>query len=363
MSQGRAAEDGASIVIIGGGIIGMSIAWRLAQQNWRVAVFDKSSIGGEASWAGAGMLSPGGEVERPSTLSSLAIESRRLYRGFVHELETASGLAIDYQECGGLDLAYSPDQLRGLEERAAAQARIGIHSKAVAVGDVSIFWPRVRSQGLLGARFYPDDGIVNPREVMLALAAACKYLGVSITQDCAVSWVEVSAEAVAIETAQGFGTYGAAVIAAGAWSSSIRVGGVPPLPSAEPVKGQLIGYQQPQQTCNTILRSGHTYLLQRANGLLIVGASVEHAGFDRETRPDVIASLAAEAGFILPHLRDTTPSEAWAGFRPSSDALHVGSWNSLRLYLAYGHYRNGILLAPSTARHLCSEITASLGTR
>ncbi len=363
MSERRAAEGGDSIAILGGGIIGMSIAWRLAQHNWRVAVFDRSSIGGEASWAGAGMLSPGGEVDRPSELSTIAIESRQLYREFVRELEVASGLAIDYQECGGLDLAYSREQLRALGERASAQEKIGIHSKDVIAGDVSTFWPRVRTQGLLAARFYPDDGIVNPREVMLALAAACKNLGVSMSQNCAASRVEISAEAAQIETAHGMKTYSAAVIAAGAWSSSIRVEGVPALPCAEPVKGHLIGYQQPEQTCNTIVRSGHTYLLQRANGLLIAGASVEHAGFDREIRAEIVAALAAEAGFLLPHLRDTTPSEAWAGLRPSSDALHAGAWNSHRLYLAYGHYRNGILLAPWTARHLCSEVTANLRTR
>ncbi len=150
------------------------------------------------------------------------------------------------------------------------------------------------------------------------------------------------------------------MIAAGAWSNAIAVEGVPALPSAEPVKGHLIGYQQPEQTCHTVVRHGHGYLLQRANGLLICGTSVEHVGFDREIKPDVVASLAAQAAFVFPHLRDVAPSEVWTGFRPSSDALHMGRWHSDHLYLAYGHYRNGILLAPLTAERIASEITANL---
>ena len=105
MSPGNPTEAAGSVAVAGGGIIGASIAWRLAQRGWLVTLFDKSSIGGEASWAGAGMLSLGGEIEGPSELASLATASRQLYSGFISELEKASGLAIDYQECGALDLA------------------------------------------------------------------------------------------------------------------------------------------------------------------------------------------------------------------------------------------------------------------
>ena len=118
-SHGPAAAN--STAIIGGGLIGLSIAWDLARGGRRVTIYEKNRIGGEASWAAAGMLSPGGEVEGQSALASLAIESRNLYTQFVRELEQASGLAIDYQECGGLDLAYSPEDLQALEVRARAQ--------------------------------------------------------------------------------------------------------------------------------------------------------------------------------------------------------------------------------------------------
>jgi glycine oxidase len=159
------------------------------------------------------------------------------------------------------------------------------------------------------------------------------------------------------------GSYDATVVAAGAWSSEIEVTGVPALPPAEPVKGHLIGYAQPSQTCNTILRYQHSYLLQRANGMLIVGASVERVGFDRSIDSGIVNSLAHVAGTILPHLAETTPTEAWVGFRPASEDLRIGSWHSPRLYLAYGHFRNGILLAQVTAARVLTELSATLQTQ
>jgi glycine oxidase len=355
--------SGVSVGIAGGGIIGMSIAWRLAQQGCAVTVFDKGTIGGEASWAGAGMLAPGGEVEAASRLASLSIESRRLYRSFVQELEGVSGCRIDYQECGSLDLAYSPEELDALEDRARRQAEINIASKPVTAAQVSAFWPRVRIKDLVGARFYPGDAIVNPREIIAALARACEALGVALVENCPVVSAAVEGHRILLKTCNESRPYHAMVIAAGAWSDSIAITGVPPLPVAEPVKGHLIGYAQPEQTCNTIVRHGHTYLLQRANGLLIAGASVEHVGFNRQIDPDITSELAAAAGFVLPHLQETAPSEKWIGFRPASDDLHLDTWHSDRLYLAYGHYRNGILLAPLTARDLARQISANLRTR
>ncbi len=363
MSQAALPEREDSIAIAGGGIIGLSLAWRLAQSGWPVTVFDSGKIGGEASWAGAGMLACGGEFEAPSPLAALAMESRRLYGEFVRELEEASGLRIDYQECGGLDLAYSREELRALEIRAAAQAALSIQSKRISAAQVATFWPRVQRESLSGARFYPDDAIVDPRELVAALEAACRACGVRITPDCRVSRIDVSEHTATVVTANGVQTYRAAVVAAGAWSGGIAVTGVAALPFSEPVKGHLIGYWQPEQTCNTILRSGDLYLLQRANGLLIAGASVEHAGFDRNIDHKIAAHLAAAAGRILPHLAETSPSEIWTGLRPASDSLQMGQWHSPRLYLAYGHYRNGILLAPVTARRVAAEINANLGTR
>jgi glycine oxidase len=351
-----------SIAIAGGGIIGLSTAWRLAQHGFGVTVFEQSTMGGEASWAGAGMLAPGGEMDQPSELATLAIESRRLYPAFIRELRETAGLAIDFQELGAVDLAYSADELAALEARAVRQSAIGIDSKPVLPARVSAFWPRIRTEGLAGARFYPGDGLVNPREVVIALCAVCRNLGVRLIQNCSVLQVEDRGANVLVTTNQDSQTYEAALIASGAWSSAIKVSPIP-VPGSSPVKGHLLGYQQPSQTCNTIIRHGHTYLMQRNSGFLIVGTSVEHVGFDRQIDAQVANQLAAAAGFVMPHLLETSPTETWVGFRPASDKLHLGRWQSGNLYLAYGHYRNGILLAPVTAERLATEITANLGTR
>jgi len=337
---------GLSIAIIGGGIIGMSAAWRLAQAGFTVSVFEKSRIGGEASWAGAGMLSPGGEFDEDSEMARLAVESRDLYRNFVEELQRESKLAIDFQETGALDLAYSAAELAQLAARAERQTAIGIPSRPVSAEQITTFWPRVRKEDLAGGYFYPGDASVNPRDVVAALRAACTNRGVKLIEHTEIHIVAPEA-------------YDVTIIAAGAWSSSIAVNGLPPLPHSEPIRGHLIGYHQPEQTCSTIIRHNHTYLLQRANGLLLAGASVERAGFCRDIDQAAARQLETQAGQIMPHLSETTPTEIWNGFRPGSDTLHIGQWHSPRVYLAYGHYRNGILLAPVTAQ----RITASLQKR
>jgi glycine oxidase len=343
------------VAIAGGGIIGLSIGWRLAQRGFQVTVFDQSTLGAESSWAGAGMLALGGEIDQPSKLATLALESRKLYPGFVRELAKAAGLAIDFQEIGAIDLAYSVEQWTALEARAKRQAEIGIESKPVLPARVAAFWPRVRKEGLVGALFYPGDGLVNPREVVLALCAVCRQLNVRLEQHVEVKTVEDRPDGVAVETSRGLEEFGAAVITAGAWSGSIRVTPTA-IPTTSPVKGHLLGYQQPAQTCNTIIRHGHTYLMQRSNGFMIVGASVENVGFDRCIDPQIAAQLATAAGFIMPHLLETTPTETWIGFRPASNDVHIGKWQSSNVYLAYGHYRNGILLAPITADRIAAAL-------
>ena len=359
MSAGGSAPPDSSIAVAGGGIIGLSIAWRLAQSGWLVTVFDRGSAGGEASWAGAGMLAPGGEFDASSRLTELALQSRREYRSFIRELETESAVSIDFQECGALDVAFSEADLAALHERARRQSTLGIHSRFLDSAQVHAFWPRIRTEGLAGAHFYRDDAIVNPRDVVSALKIACAGRGVRIQEHCGVRRLSVGEGNVTVETEQGSTEHQAAVIAAGAWSSQLEVSGVPPLPGAEPVKGQLIGYRQPEGTCATIVRHRESYFLQRAHGMMIAGASVERAGFDREIRGAITDQLAKEAGFVFPHLTETTPSEAWMGFRPGGSQLQLGAWRSTRLYLAYGHYRNGILLAPVSAREIANEINAN----
>lgn len=344
-----------SVAIVGGGIVGMSIAWHLAQAGFAVTVYDKSTIGGEASWAGAGMLAPGGEFETDSSLARLAIESRQLYRDFVNHLQRESGTEIDLQETGALDVAYSPEELAELDRRTASQAALDIATKPLKPLQIATFWPRLRKADLVGGYFYPGDCFVDPRQVVAALRACCGKAGVALLEHNTVNTIAIETGGVLVNDAR----YQAAVIASGAWSGMISITGVPPLPSSEPVRGHLLGYRQPEQICNTIIRHRHIYLLQRANGFFIAGATVEHVGFKRDIDSRAVSQLEQAASFLMPHLSETSPTEVWNGLRPASDSLHMGPWHSPHLHLAYGHYRNGILLAPITARRITAGIIAS----
>lgn len=350
-----------SVCIAGGGIIGLSIGWRLAQQGCRVTIFEKGRLGREASWAAAGMLAPGGEFTSASEQAATAIESRNSYRTFIRELERAADQPIDYQDCGALELAFSEAELEALKAKAAAQMELGIESKPVSPAHAATFWPHLTRHSLYGARFYPNDGLVDPRDVLRALITAAGWAGVVSRERCRVDRMDVGPEGVLVASPRGEEAFDAAVLAAGAWSSSIAVNGVPTLPAAHPVKGQLIAYKQPEQTCSTILRQGHHYMVQRSSGLLVVGASTERVGFDRELSPEVSHDLAEWAGLVLPHLTETTPDASWIGFRPETAAPVLGRWHSDRLFVAYGHFRNGILLTPVTASRIAAQVTSSLG--
>jgi glycine oxidase len=339
-------------VVIGAGIIGSSIAWRLAQKGLSVTLLDAGKAGGEASWAGAGMLAPGGEVTDRTEWSDFAVHSLHLYPQFIAELVRESGCPIDYRQNGAIEIAASEADWPALTERAAKQRALGI--------------PSVLAQRP-HALFYPEDAVVDPRDVMRALLAACRLRGVQVAEDLAVTAIRAAPASIALETPAGAITAGSAVLAAGAWSGSVpfSAGGVAcKLPGSFPVKGHLLGYHLEPGSCRTILRQGHTYILQRSNGFTICGSSMETVGFDRHVNPEIVRDIARRGEALLPLLCEAEPPEAWIGFRPRADAHRpqIGRFADSNLWLAYGHFRNGILLAPATAERVAKEITSSAGT-
>lgn len=295
-------------MVIGAGIIGASIAWRLAQAGCRVTLFDAGRFGGEASWASAGMLAPGSEFDGPSIWTDLALESMSLYPAFVEELRTESGVSIDYVICG-------------------AQASCVYH---------------------------PGDGLVDPRDILKALRLVCEARGVTIREKTPVTALDTEAAA-------------AVVLAAGAWSSQIclRHHAAPvTLPESFPVKGHLIAYYGQPGSLGPIRRSGHTYLLQRSNGLIIAGSTEERVGFDRRIDNRICQKLHRRAQSLWPALQGKLYDECWVGFRPATvtGTPAIGRVEGTNVWLAYGHYRNGILLAPVTAQRISSGVIASLET-
>jgi glycine oxidase len=333
--------------VIGGGIIGSTIAWRLSRQGWPVSLFEKGRLGSEASWAAAGMLAPGGELDHSAQAAQieLFLESRRRYGAFVEELTRETGVAIDYLECGAIDLAFSEEEWAELVRRTNRQRPFGIASRPLTADQVRTLSPHIETEHLTGALFYPGEAVVAPRDIMAALRVACRNRGVEIRENTAVANIETRASGVHVEGEP----FAAAVIAAGAWSGAIAVNGVTSLPASEPVKGHLVGFELPIGACPTIVRHKEIYLFQRGNGMVVAGASVEHVGFDRGVDEKISEALLMQSRRVLPVLEKVRPADIWTGFRPKSDALHVGRWQDTAVFLAYGHYRNGILLAPTTA--------------
>ena len=329
------------MIVVGGGIIGLSCAWRLAQKGVPVRLFDARETGAEASWAGAGMLAPGGEFEKDSPATRMALESLALYPSFVAELEDVSGIAIDYQLCGALELALSPDEALSLDQRAARQQLIGIPSELVS-------YP-----GAVAARFFPEDALVNPREVTHALKTACLLAGVQIHEHEAVT--SIGATGREVQTVRRTYEDEAVLIAAGAWTADLL-----PEAATRPVRGHLIAWHNQPVLLHSILRHGHTYLMQRSSGLIVAGSTTEEVGFNRKLDLAQVMDIRNRAVHLLPQLKDEEPSQAWLGFRPgiSAGEPSVGRIVNTAIWTAFGHYRNGILLAPVTARRIADSVAA-----
>lgn len=326
------------MIIVGGGIIGLSCAWRLAQRGLAVTVFDAAQVGGEASWAGAGMLAPGGEIDGESPIAAMAMRSLSQFPDFVRELQNEVDLPIDYRRSGAIEVALSDVESEALTIKSARQAAIGIRSEVC------------RYNGL-SARHYPDDAIVDPRDVTRALAEACRRRGVTIREHEPVT--SIAKDGATVRTRSGeYGDQGV-LIAAGAWSGPLVSG----LPATMPVRGHLISWDLEPGVLQPILRRGHTYLLQRRSGTLVAGSSTEHTGFDRGIDESVVAGIRARASLLLPMLGTLEPTAKWVGLRPGieADRPAIGRIPGTSIWTAFGHYRNGILLAPETARMIADS--------
>jgi glycine oxidase len=354
-----------TVAIAGAGIIGASIAWRLAQQGVQVVLVDAGTMGAEASSAGAGMLAPGSEVASSSAWSGLALESHSAYSAFVADLTSETGLEIDYRVSGALELAHDQSQWRQIQQRAAVQRNLGIPSESLTPKQAAARIPSLNPQRLAGAIFYPNDAIVDPRHIMRCLRQAILSRRVRLMENCRVAAIHCGRAGLRLQLDGGHSLISdTAVIAAGAWSGRIPVltgANEQPKPDTFPVRGHLVAYHLPPNTLAPILRQGHTYLLQRSDGRLIAGTSQEQAGFDRTIDPGAVRDIHLRASQLLPETLPNAPDESWIGFRPATPDFipQIRRLDNTPVWIAYGHFRNGILLAPATAARITREILSS----
>ena len=348
-------------LVVGAGLIGSSIAWLLSKAGFSVVLIDAGRFGGESSAAGAGMLAPGGEYHEFSSTARFALESLAMYPTFIGQLEKESGLSIDYRKSGAIDLAYDRDRWRVLRHRAKAQRRCGIAAQLLCASGMSTIAPGLNLKGLFGAVYYPDDACVAPLDLLRALRVVCERHGVRILENNPVKCINAERNSVVVTLPKGRITGRNLVLAAGAWSSDIPLwcfGTQTRIPLSIPVKGHLVGYRLLPDSLRPILRNGHHYVVQRKMGFTIAGSSEERCGFNRSVDPDRIMEIRAGAGSFYTPLSVQEPTREWVGFRPGNECHEptIRRVPGSNIWLAYGHYRNGILLTPATAHLVAGQI-------
>jgi glycine/D-amino acid oxidase-like deaminating enzyme len=310
------------------------------------------------------MLIPGSEYDAPGEWADFAFRSLELYPEFVTRLTRQSGAEIDFRVCGSLTLAASEQEWQELRALARRQENAGRRNQLLTAGEVRKLLTFIGPQPV-GGVYYPGDAQADPRTLMNALKIACLGLAVDLREHSPVKGIRLVGDWIEAEAAAAVFRAKRAVLAAGAWSSGVAISDRDrkvALPACYPVRGHLLGYWLKPESLPHIVRFRHTYLVQRRRGFTIAGTSEEKVGFDRTVDPVTCAGIATAAHALAPGLIPPSPDEAWIGFRPGIDqpGPALGRWPGTPLWLAYGHYRNGILLAPATAERIADGLMASL---
>lgn len=329
------------VVIAGAGIIGLSVAVELRRAGASVTVLDRGEPGREATSAAAGMLVTG-DPDTPAALRAMAIASAALYPSFVEELQVRSGIEVNLQNHGALYIADENERFDLLPPN-----ETGIH-------DIEPVLAKHERVYLL------EEQSVDPRLLAQATLVAAKRMGVIVHHESAVESVCMDRQhQPEIATSHGPYTCATFVNCAGAWAAEIAGCSVPTLPK----KGQMLSVVPTCRLRHTI-RSRHVYLLPRKDGRVVIGSTVEDAGFDKTVNPSTIQGLHQAAAKLVPSIGEAKILAAWAGLRPGTpdDLPIIGPGAIPGTYAATGHFRNGILLAPVTAV-LMAELIQGRQTR
>lgn len=345
------------VIVVGAGLIGLSIAFELAERGAGVRVYDRGEPARAASWAGAGMLAPYTERITHESLLAFCAESLREYPDFVRRIYEASGIDAHLRLGGVLYAALEPAEMDSLRRHAGELQRRGVRCEVLDRSSVLAAEPWLGA-AVAGGLIKHDEGHVDNRRLGRALTAACEARGVRIEQSFSIE-VECDARRVlGVRTDRGFNGARAVVNACGAWAAQLR--GVPRscVPPIEPVKGQMISLNVPSGLVRRATWVPGAYLVPRDDGRLLIGATVESSGFDERVTAEGVHELLHAAVNAAPSLGAFTITESWAGLRPGTpDGLPLlGTTELDGFWMATGHYRSGILLAPVTSRCIADGI-------
>jgi glycine oxidase len=345
------------VAIAGGGLIGASIAFELAQAGLRVGLFDSQQPGAEASWAAAGILSPAPENAGMVSSVPLGRASLAMYPEFVESIEKLSGICVGYRGKGTVEAFFSGDAKAKLSTVVALHHGLGLKAEALSAEEARELEPALSSE-LEAAVLRPDEACVDNRALTRGTLIAAERAGAKILPGStvrAISLNQQSCDGLLVDEEHIEARW--TVIAAGCYSAKIT--GAETFAPVRPAKGQMLALRAKNTKIDRVLWSEQVYLVPRNDGRIVAGATVEYVGFEKGVSAGAMHKILAGAIELAPALADAQIEETWAGLRPDSpDHLPIiGPTDVDGLLIATGHFRSGILLAPITARLLREWIT------
>jgi glycine oxidase len=350
-------------IVVGGGAIGLACAWRAAQRGLRVRVLEREHPGAGASGVAAGMLAPVGEATwGEEALLRLARLSHAAWPAFARELSEATGADVGHLPLGSVHVAFDRDEAEELRRRHELMAELGLEARWIPASEARALEPRL-SPRCTAAVHAPHEAAVDPRALVGALRVAAEAAGAEVVEGAEVTALLGDGAVAGVRDASGREhRTERVVVAAGAWSGSLDWLPRRARPPVRPVKGEILTLRaRGSAPCERVIVSERVYLVPRGDGRLIVGATVEERGFDTAVSAGGVHELLREAYRALPEVAELELEEATAGLRPGTpdNAPLIGAGAIDGLFLATGHYRNGILLAPATAEAIAAALTGT----
>jgi glycine oxidase len=348
------------ILILGAGVIGLSIGRELRKRRLgNIRILEKGFVGRESSWAAAGILAPQVEADAPDDFFELCFESNRMYDQFAADLLEETGVDIELDSSGTLYAGFNENDSREFDARFAWQSRAGLKVQRLSSEETLKIEPAV-SPKVRESLLFPDDRQVENRKLVEALSQFVRSNGIEINEnECAERILVERNRIIGVQTRNQTFAANKVIIATGAWTSFIELRENLLPVEVKPIRGQMISFRSIGTQIKRVIYSRNGYLVPRHDGRLLAGATVEEVGFDKRTTDEGVSRLREIAAEIVPGVSKLDISDKWAGLRPMAlDGRPViGDVPSATgLFIATGHYRNGILLTPITARLIADEI-------
>lgn len=348
------AVEKSEVLIVGGGVVGLSLARELHKKGLRsITVVERGRCGQEASWAAAGMLAPHAETDRIDPFYEFCSESNTLYPAFAENLLEETGVDIELDRAGTLYLALTETDSAELKKRYEWQRSAGLKVEHFSAAETRKAEPFI-SPDVRESLYFPEDWQVDNRKLMHALEQYARFNGINVLEHRNVTRVLTEGSRITgVVTAEGPISADEIIFATGAWTSLIELGSSWFPIDVKPIKGQMISFHTAKRLFEHVIYSHRGYIVPRIDGRVLAGATIEDDGYGKLVTPEGSEYLQEMAAEIAPNLASLEINESWAGLRPyAPDGLpvlgEIGGFSNL--YAATAHYRNGILLAPLTAR-------------